>query len=100
MRLHQFMLSRRTIRHRHEPDVDVKPDLVALVSERKRAAPRLRHVADQDSLPASGFGGRWREAFQELHQFRMAPIAITTATLLYMVLALEAEQLVAIIEGT
>ena len=45
--------------------------------ERKRAAPRLRHVADQNPLPASSFRGLWREAFQELHQFRMAPIAIT-----------------------
>ena len=62
--------------HRPEPDVDVEADLVARVSEGQRSAARLRHVADQDAGPAGGLGGARREAFQEAHQFRMAPIAV------------------------
>jgi hypothetical protein len=49
--------------HRHEPDVGVKSGLVALMSERQWTATGLRHIADQNSLPASGFGGARREAF-------------------------------------
>src|SRR5262245_10929709 len=51
-----FLLAQHTIRHRHEPDVDVEPDLMTFMPEWKRPAARLRHVADQDSLPAGGFG--------------------------------------------
>jgi len=32
--------------HRHEPDINVEPNLMTLVSERKRATARLRHVTD------------------------------------------------------
>ena len=41
-----LLLAQNTIWHRHEPDVDVKPDLMAPVSERQWAASRLRHIAD------------------------------------------------------
>jgi hypothetical protein len=64
------------VRHRQEPDVHVEPDLVAQMAERQRTAARLRHVADQDALPAGRLGGERREPLQELDQFRMAPIAI------------------------
>jgi hypothetical protein len=46
------------------------------MSEWKRTAARLRHIANQDATPAGGFGGQWREPFQEFHQLRMPPIAI------------------------
>src|SRR5690348_1184824 len=63
--------------HRLEPDVDIKSDLVALMSKWKRTATGLRHIADQNSVPASSFSGERREVFQELHQLRVAPIAVT-----------------------
>ena len=49
---------------------------MAHVSERQRAAARLRQVADQDAFPAGGLGGERREFFQELDQARVAPIAV------------------------
>ena len=63
-------------RHRHEPDVDVEADLMAHMAEGQRAAARLRHVADQDAVPAGGLGGERREALQEPDQFGMAPVAV------------------------
>ena len=62
--------------HRHEPYVDVEADLVAGVVGRQRPAARLRHVADQDALPAGRLGGLRRESLQERDQFRMTPIAV------------------------
>ena len=71
-----LFLAQLVVRLRHEPDVDVEADLVAHVAERQRAAARLRHVADQDALPAGGLGGERREALEEFDQFGMAPIAV------------------------
>src|SRR5215470_17959201 len=65
------------IGHRHKPDVDIQSDLVALMSERKRTATGLRHIADQNSLPACSLGRERGETFEELHQRRVTPIAIT-----------------------
>ena len=59
------------VRHRHEPDVDVEP--MAGVSERQRPAARLRHVADQDAVPAGGLAAR---SARGLDQFGMAPVAV------------------------
>ena len=49
---------------------------MTFVSERKRATARLRHVADQNSVPAGDFGCNWREPFQKIHEFGMTPVAI------------------------
>src|SRR5215470_9045700 len=38
--------------HRHEPDIDVESNLMALMPERKWSTARLRHIADQNSVPA------------------------------------------------
>jgi hypothetical protein len=51
-----LVLVQYMVRHRHEPNIDVQPDLVAFMSERKRATARLGHIANQDSVPACGFG--------------------------------------------
>ena len=61
------------IRHRHEPDVDIKPDLVAGVIGGRRPAAGLRQVADQDTVPAGGFGGKRSEFFKEIESGWDAP---------------------------
>src|SRR3569833_1885897 len=63
-------------RHRHEPDIDVESDLVAHVSERQRPAARLRHVADEDAVPAGRLGVGGREALEEADEVGMAPVAV------------------------
>src|SRR5262245_7672727 len=49
---------------------------MTFMSEREWAAARLSHIADQDSVPAGGFGCDRREPFQEIHKFGMTPVAI------------------------
>jgi hypothetical protein len=63
------------IGHRSKPDVGVEADLMAVVAGEHRAAAGLRQVADQEPAPAD----LWRllgQPFEELHQVRMAPVAI------------------------
>jgi hypothetical protein len=43
---------KKTIGHGREPNVGVKPDLVALMAGDHRSAARLRHIADKKSRPA------------------------------------------------
>src|SRR5262249_58764840 len=51
-----FFARQRVIGHRFAPDVDFAPDLVAGVPVDHWSAPRLRHVADQKTVPADLFG--------------------------------------------
>src|SRR5215469_5619654 len=56
-RIHFALFARqRVIGHRFEPDVDVETDLVAGVPVDHWSAPRLRHVADQKTVPTDLFG--------------------------------------------
>src|SRR5690242_13811969 len=71
-----FFFAQYTIWHWHEPDIDVESDLMTFMSEWKRATARLRHISDQDAVPAGDFGGNWREPLQKIHEFGMSPIAI------------------------
>src|SRR5262249_55068365 len=61
-------------------NIDVQSDLVAPMAKRKRTAARLGHIANQDSVPAGGFGGQRSEPSQKINQFRMSPIAVSRYT--------------------
>ena len=61
--------------HRREPDVGVETDLMAGMAGEHRAAARLRHVADQETAPA-GLRRLVGQPLEELHQARMAPVAV------------------------
>jgi molybdate transport system substrate-binding protein len=61
--------------HRREPDVSVEADLMAGVAGEHRATARLRQVADEEPAPAD-LGSLVGEPFEELHQARIAPVAI------------------------
>jgi hypothetical protein len=66
-----------SIRHWGEPDVHVKPDLMARMTSEHRSATRLRHVAYKQSRPAikgTRVGGK---TFEKAQQPRVAPIAIS-----------------------
>src|SRR5262249_36866529 len=43
------------VRHRGETNIDVEADLVAGMARERRPAARLRHVADQETVPADLF---------------------------------------------
>ncbi len=61
--------------HRGEPDVDVEADLVAGMAADHRAAARLRHVADQQAIPAV-LGGVVGERLDVPDEFGLAPVAV------------------------
>src|SRR5204862_6868159 len=67
------------LRHRREPDVGIKPDLVAGVAAQRRAATWLRDVADQQPRPARDLRGLLGEPFEEPDEVRMAPVAVARA---------------------
>jgi len=57
-RIHFALFARQhVIGHRFEPDVDVETDLMAGMPVDHWSAPRLRHVADQKTVPTDLF---WR----------------------------------------
>ena len=60
-----LFLAQYTIRHWHEPNIDVQPDLVAFMSKRKRTTARLSHVAHQNSVPTRRFRSQGSKPLQE-----------------------------------
>src|SRR5260370_20662247 len=62
--------------HRRKPNIDVEADLMALVGGEHRPAARLRHVADQKTVPASLFRVL-AKPFDEANELRIAPAAVT-----------------------
>jgi hypothetical protein len=64
------------VRHRRKPDIDVEADLMAGVIGQHRPTARLRHVANQETVPAGRFCVRG-EPLDEANEFRMAPVAVS-----------------------
>ena len=64
------------VRHFGQPDVGVETDLVAGVAGQHRPATRLRHVADQQAVPAILIVGVGRQAFDQRHHVGMGPVAV------------------------
>src|SRR5262249_13566464 len=62
--------------HRREPNIDVEADLMASVVGKHRPAARLRHVADQKTVPANLFRALGKP-FDEANELRIAPVAVT-----------------------
>src|SRR6516162_10059108 len=62
--------------HRRKPDIDVEADLMAGVVGEHRSAARLRHVANQKTIPASLFRVIGKP-FDEANELRIAPVAVT-----------------------
>src|SRR5215471_14051831 len=61
--------------HWREPNVGVEAHLMAGMAGEHRAAARLPHVTDEETVPA-GLGRLRREPLEERNQVRMAPIAV------------------------
>src|SRR6201987_2312881 len=62
--------------HRRKPNIDVEADLMAGVLGKHRPAARLRHVANQKTVPANLFCVRGKP-FDEANELRIAPVAVT-----------------------
>src|SRR4029077_712485 len=61
--------------HRREPDVGVETDLMAGMACKQRTTARLRHVADEETVP-TGFHPLAGQLLDEFDELRMAPISI------------------------
>src|SRR5262249_34803358 len=62
--------------HRRKPNIDIETDLMASVLGEHRPAARLRHVADQKTIPANLFRVVGKP-FDEANELRIAPVAVT-----------------------
>ena len=63
-------------RHRRQPDIGIKANLMRCVSRKHRAAARLCNIADQKPGPTVLGGGLTGEFFNQRDQIRVAPAAI------------------------
>ena len=64
------------VRHRRKPNIDVEADLMAGVVGEHRPTARLRHVANQKTVPANLFRVLGK-SFDEANELRIAPVAVT-----------------------
>src|SRR5262249_30004738 len=62
--------------HRRKPNIDVESDLMASVLGEHRPTARLRHVADQKTIPTDLFCVLGK-SFDEANKLRIAPVAVT-----------------------
>jgi hypothetical protein len=62
--------------HRRKPNIDVQAHLMALVFGEHRPAAGLRHVADQQTVPANLFRVLGKP-FDKADELRIAPVAVT-----------------------
>src|SRR6202047_1764872 len=65
--------------HRRKPNIDVEADLMAGGLGKHLPAARLRHVANQKTVPANLFCVRGKP-FDEAKELRIAPVAVTRRT--------------------
>src|SRR6516165_4008378 len=59
--------------HRRKPNIDVEAGLMAGVVGEHRPAARLRHIANQKTIPANLFRAL-RKPFDEANELRIAPV--------------------------
>ena len=66
----------RVVWHRRKPNINVKADLMAGVLGKHLPPARLRHIANQKTIPANLFCVRGKR-FDEANELRIAPVAVT-----------------------
>ena len=65
-----------SIRHRRQPNIGIKADLVARMSTDHRTAARLRHVTDQEAIPSAGLVHLDGKLLQETDQRRVPQLRL------------------------
>src|SRR3977135_566955 len=66
----------RVVWHRRKPNIHVEADLMAGVLGKHLTSARLRHVANQKTVPANLSCDRGKP-FDEANELRIAPVAVT-----------------------
>ncbi len=69
-------IGERALRHRRQPNIGVKADLVGRMPRQHRAAARLGDVAEQQARPADLFGRIMRKLLNQRDHLRVAPTAV------------------------